>query len=78
MGDKTQLATISLAVKYTYQSFLSGWVQPSAMIISNGFGMYSRNVMGRHIPEKTIKWVSALIFIVFGGFGLYEICRKIS
>lgn len=42
------------------------------MIISNGFGIIVGNVMGRHIPERTIKWVSALIFIAFGCHGIYE------
>jgi Ca2+/H+ antiporter, TMEM165/GDT1 family len=28
--------------------------------------------MGKHIPERAIKWVSALIFIAFGVYGLYE------
>jgi len=71
MGDKTQLATISLAVKYN--TVILVWMGTTiGMIISNGFGIIVGNVMGRHIPEKAIKWVSALIFVAFGGFGLYE------
>ncbi len=71
MGDKTQLATISLAVKYN--SVIYVWMGTTiGMIISNGFGIIVGNVMGKHIPERTIKWCSALIFIAFGGYGLYE------
>ena len=71
MGDKTQLATISLAVKYN--TIILVWMGTTiGMIISNGFGIIVGNVMGRHIPEQAIKWFSALIFIAFGGFGLYE------
>lgn len=71
MGDKTQLATIALAVEYN--TIIPVWMGTTiGMIISNGFGIIVGNVMGRHIPERAIKWSSALIFIVFGGYGLYE------
>ena len=71
MGDKTQLATISLAVKYN--AIITVWMGTTiGMLISNGFGIIVGNVMGKHIPERAIKWFSALIFIAFGGYGLYE------
>jgi uncharacterized membrane protein len=71
MGDKTQLATIALAVKYS--TIISVWMGTTVgMVISNGFGIIVGNVMGKHIPERAIKWVSALIFMAFGGYGLYE------
>ena len=71
MGDKTQLATIALAVEYN--TILPVWMGTTlGMIISNGFGIIVGNVMGKHIPERAIKWSSALIFIAFGGYGLYE------
>lgn len=71
MGDKTQLATIALAVEYN--AIISVWMGTTlGMIISNGFGIIVGNVMGKHIPERTIKWAAAIIFIAFGGYGLYE------
>jgi putative Ca2+/H+ antiporter (TMEM165/GDT1 family) len=71
MGDKTQLATIALAVEYN--SIIPVWMGTTlGMIISNGFGIIVGSVMGKHIPERAIKWASALIFIAFGGYGLYE------
>jgi putative Ca2+/H+ antiporter (TMEM165/GDT1 family) len=71
MGDKTQLATIALAVKYN--TIIPVWAgTTTGMIISNGFGIIVGNVMGRHIPEGAIKWFSALVFIAFGGYGLYD------
>lgn len=71
MGDKTQLATIALAVKYN--TIITVWMGTTiGMIISNGFGIIVGNVMGRHIPDRVIKWVSAIIFIAFGGYGLYD------
>jgi len=71
MGDKTQLATIALAIKYN--TVIPVWMGTTlCMIISNGFGIIVGNVMGKHIPERAIKWASALIFIAFGVYGLYE------
>jgi putative Ca2+/H+ antiporter (TMEM165/GDT1 family) len=71
MGDKTQLATIALAVKYN--TIIPVWMGTTiGMIISDGFGIIVGNVMGKHIPERAIKWASAIIFIGFGGYGLYE------
>ncbi|MCL5023751.1 MAG: TMEM165/GDT1 family protein [Nitrospirae bacterium] len=71
MGDKTQLATIALAVEYN--TVITVWMGTTiGMVVSNAFGIVVGNVMGRHIPERGIRWVAALIFIAFGGYGLYE------
>ncbi len=71
MGDKTQLATISLAVEYN--SVINVWMGTTlGMMISNAFGIIVGIVMGKKIPERAIKWGSALIFIGFGAVGLYE------
>jgi putative Ca2+/H+ antiporter (TMEM165/GDT1 family) len=71
MGDKTQLATISLAVKY--QAILTVWMGTTlGMMISDAFGIVVGIVMGKKIPERIIKWGAALIFIGFGAVGLYE------
>lgn len=71
MGDKTQLATISLAVEYN--SVINVWMGTTlGMMISNAFGIIVGMVMGKKIPERMIKWGSALIFIGFGAVGLYE------
>jgi putative Ca2+/H+ antiporter (TMEM165/GDT1 family) len=71
MGDKTQLATISLAVKY--QAILTVWMGTTlGMMISDAFGIVVGIVMGKKIPERIIKWGAALIFIGFGAVGLFE------
>ena len=68
---KTQLATIALAVKYN--TIIPVWMGTTiGMIISNGLGIIVGNVMGKHIPERAIKWASALIFIAFGLYGFHE------
>ena len=71
MGDKTQLATISLAVEY--QAIITVWMGTTlGMMVSNAFGIVVGIVMGKKIPERIIKWGAALIFIGFGAVGLYE------
>ena len=71
MGDKTQLATVALAVKFN--TIIRVWIGTTiGMVISNAIGIIVGNVMGKHIPERAIKWFSALVFIAFGIYGLYE------
>jgi putative Ca2+/H+ antiporter (TMEM165/GDT1 family) len=71
MGDKTQLATIALAVKYN--TVITVWMGTTlGMLVSNAIGITSGIVLGENIPESLIKWIAALIFMAFGTFGLYE------
>lgn len=71
MGDKTQLATISLAVEYN--TVIPVWMGTTlGMMISNAIGIGFGIVLGKKIPERAIKWFAALIFIAFGLFGLVE------
>ncbi len=71
MGDKTQLATVALAAKY--QSVLSVLAGTTAgMLIADAIGIVIGVILGKKIPERIVKWVSALIFIFFGLYGLYQ------
>ncbi len=71
MGDKTQLATIALAAKY--QSVLPVLTGTTlGMLIADAIGIGIGIVMGKKIPERAVKWVAAIIFILFGFWGLYE------
>jgi Ca2+/H+ antiporter, TMEM165/GDT1 family len=72
MGDKTQLATISLAVKYrNYFGVLAGTT--TGMLIADAFGILVGVVMKKHISGKAIKWSSALVFIVYGIVSIFNI-----
>ena len=72
MGDKTQLTTISLAVKY--QNMINVLMGTTlGMVIADAIGIIVGIVMRKRIPEKIIKWVSASIFILFGLVGIYKI-----
>lgn len=71
MGDKTQLATIALAAKFN--TLLPVWLGTTAgMMIADGIGIVFGIVLGKKIPERTMKWAAALLFIGFGLWGLYE------
>jgi Ca2+/H+ antiporter, TMEM165/GDT1 family len=71
-GDKTQLATLSLAVQY--QNPVSVLVGATlAMIVADGIGIVIGVVLCRRIPQRKLKWLSAVIFVLFGLAGVYEV-----
>ena len=71
-GDKTQLTTISLAAQY--QNAVSVLIGATlGMLLADGIGIVAGVVLGKHIPQRTIKWVSATIFLIFGLVGIYEV-----
>ncbi len=72
MGDKTQLATISLAIEYNNMlNVLMGTTL--GMVVADAIGIIIGIVMRKHIPEKSIKWVSASIFVLFGLIGIHKV-----
>jgi Ca2+/H+ antiporter, TMEM165/GDT1 family len=75
MGDKTQLATVALATQY--QSIVAIWFgTTSGMLVADAIGIIVGIVLGKRIPERFIKWFSAIIFIAFGVIGLYQTLPK--
>ena len=72
MGDKTQLATISLAVQY--QNMIGVLMGTTlAMVAADAVGIVVGIVMRKHIPERTVKWFSAVIFMLFGLNSMYAV-----
>jgi putative Ca2+/H+ antiporter (TMEM165/GDT1 family)/putative Mn2+ efflux pump MntP len=68
LGDKTQLATISLAVKYTNPiAVLLGTT--AGMVAADGIGIIIGIVLGKRLPDTLIRLVSAGVFIFFGFAG---------
>jgi len=76
MGDKTQLTTIALAAKFpdVPAAILAGTT--TGMLIADSIGIIVGVVMCRNIPAKTIKLVSAGIFMLFGFLGTWESLRS--
>lgn len=75
MGDKTQLATIALATKFPTSpvGILTGTT--AGMLIADGIGIIVGIVMCKKIPERTIKLISASVFIFFGLLGSYQVAN---
>lgn len=72
MGDKTQLATVSLAVQYNNMlGVLMGTTL--AMVAADAIGITVGVIMRKHMPERSIKWFSAIVFILFGLYGVYKV-----
>lgn len=73
LGDKTQLATIALAARYPASplGILAGTT--TGMLIADGIGIIVGVVMCRKIPERTIKLVSAGVFMLFGILGCFQV-----
>lgn len=72
LGDKTQLATLALSAQYgtPFQVWLGA---TSGMILVNSIAVFAGLWINKLIPEKTIKYAGAAIFIFFGVFTLYGI-----
>jgi Ca2+/H+ antiporter, TMEM165/GDT1 family len=71
MGDKTQLATVALAADF--HTIIPVWSGTTAgMLIADAIGIIIGIVLHKNLPEKQIKWFAAVLFIVFGVWGMYE------
>ncbi|HEX2944918.1 MAG TPA: TMEM165/GDT1 family protein [Clostridia bacterium] len=76
MGDKTQLATIALATRFPTSpaGILMGTT--TGMLIADGIGIIVGVVLCKKIPERTIKLVSAGVFVFFGFLGCYQVASE--
>jgi putative Ca2+/H+ antiporter (TMEM165/GDT1 family) len=64
LGDKTMLGTVTLAASY---SWVWVWIGSTlGMVLSDGLAIWAGQVLGKKLPERTIKIGAAGIFFVFG------------
>ena len=71
LGDKTQISTFALATNS--RSMLSVFLGASgALVLTTLIAVVLGGVIGRFVPEKLIKIVSAAVFIGFGVVTLIE------
>jgi Ca2+/H+ antiporter, TMEM165/GDT1 family len=69
MGDKTQLATLSLGARFdgSILSSVGVWLGASVgMIVANSLAVIIGHTAGRRVPEKLMKRISGVLFIGFG------------
>ena len=64
LGDKTMLATITLATQY---GWFGTWVGSTVgMVAADALAILVGRLLGRHLPEKVIKYGAAALFAIFG------------
>ncbi|MEU4572269.1 TMEM165/GDT1 family protein [Nonomuraea sp. ATR24] len=64
LGDKTMLATITLA---TQHGWLGTWIGSTVgMVAADALAIVVGRMLGRHLPEKAIRYGAAAAFAVFG------------
>jgi putative Ca2+/H+ antiporter (TMEM165/GDT1 family) len=64
LGDKTMLATITLA---TQEGWLGTWIGSTVgMVAADALAIGVGAVLGKHLPEKAIKYGAVALFVVFG------------
>lgn len=73
MGDKTQLATIALAAKFSVSPVWVLMGTLTGMMIADAIGIFIGVVMCKNISGQKIKLVSAGAFVLFGFIGSYQV-----
>lgn len=77
MGDKTQLATITLAAKYSYAPWLVLAGTTTGMLIADGIGIFVGVLLNRKLPDNALKLLASCVFVIFGLAGLWESCAEL-
>jgi Ca2+/H+ antiporter, TMEM165/GDT1 family len=64
LGDKTMLATVTLA---THENVLGTWIGSTAgMVVADALAIAVGKVLGANLPERAIRIGAAVAFVVFG------------
>jgi putative Ca2+/H+ antiporter (TMEM165/GDT1 family) len=45
----------------------------AGMVAADAIGIIIGMALRKHVPDKAIKWFSAIIFILFGLYGMYNV-----
>ncbi|MEV0583126.1 TMEM165/GDT1 family protein [Nonomuraea sp. NPDC050310] len=70
LGDKTMLATITLA---TQHDWVGTWIGSTVgMVAADALAILVGRLLGKHLPEKVIRYGAAAGFVLFGGVMLYQ------
>lgn len=72
IGDKTQLATLSLAARF--ETFFFVWLGASlGMLLANGLAIGGGTLLSDRVPQSTLKKISGALFIAFGIWTLVDV-----
>ena len=70
LGDKTMLATITLA---TQHGWFGTWIGSTVgMVAADALAIWVGRLLGRRLPERAIKYGAATLFALFGLWLLVE------
>jgi putative Ca2+/H+ antiporter (TMEM165/GDT1 family) len=70
LGDKTMLATITLAADHDW---VGVWIGSTlGMVAADGLAIIVGAVAGKHLPERLIQISAAALFLLFGAYMLLE------
>ncbi len=72
LGDKTMLATVTLAAD---RDWVGVWLGSTlGMVVADGLAILVGVVAGKHLPERAIQIVAAALFL---GFGVYMLAEAV-
>jgi len=64
LGDKTMLATITLATK---EGLVGTWLGSTlGMVVADGLAIVAGQQLGRRLPERAVRYGAAATFVIFG------------
>jgi putative Ca2+/H+ antiporter (TMEM165/GDT1 family) len=66
LGDKTQLATLLYASDVKTSKTLVFAAAALALVLTSLIGVLAGGLIGRHVSERTLRWIAGLGFIVVG------------
>ena len=76
LGDKTMLATITLATKY---GWFGTWLGSTlGMVAADALAILVGRLLGRHLPEKAIRYGAAVLFAISGLWLILEAVNELS
>jgi putative Ca2+/H+ antiporter (TMEM165/GDT1 family) len=76
LGDKTMLATVTLAID---NGWLGVWIGSTlGMVAADALAIVVGRALGRHLPEKAIRYGAAALFFVFGAWLAVEAVRQLA
>lgn len=76
LGDKTMLATITLATQY---GWFGTWVGSTVgMVAADALAIGVGRMLGRKLPEKTIRYGAAILFAICGLWLILEAVRELT
>jgi putative Ca2+/H+ antiporter (TMEM165/GDT1 family) len=74
LGDKTQLATLALSAQYGAPILV--WLGATlGMVVVNSLSVLAGGWTRRFLPEQTVKYIGAAVFILFGLWTFFELFR---